>query len=111
MIGNRLRKANLIAKKRFKRKFWNVPEPGCLRKNNTVCSCEMCRNPRRCSFTPKKERPTIQERRAPTIKSFDLSKESDSRYYDPEGVYEEQYWKDVEWFMMLDLMKEENNAL
>ena len=70
MIGIRLKKANLIARKRYKRKIWNVPEPGCLRKNNTVCSCEMCCNPRHCSFTPKKERPTIQERRSPDIEDF-----------------------------------------
>jgi len=64
MIGSRLRKANLIAKRRFRRKIWNVPEPGCLRKNNTTCSCEMCCNPRRSKWTPKTKKPTIQERRA-----------------------------------------------
>ena len=70
MIGKRLRKANLIAKKRFKRKFWNVNEPGYLRKNNTVCSCEMCKNERRSIFSKKTERSTPQERRAPNINDF-----------------------------------------
>ena len=71
MLGHRIHKANLIAKKRYNRRFWNVPEPGYLRKNNTVCSCNMCCNPRHSSLTPKKERPTIQERRARTIKSYE----------------------------------------
>ena len=71
MIGKRLKIANVIAKKRHKRSICSAPEFGYMRKNNTVCSCEMCRNPRRCSFTPKREKPTIQERRSPTIASFD----------------------------------------
>jgi len=71
MIGIRLKRANLIAKKRYNRKIWSVPELGSLRKNNTVCSCEMCGNSRRCSYTPKNERPTVQERKAATIESFE----------------------------------------
>ncbi len=71
MIGKKLRKANLIAKRRFRRGFWKVPEPGCLRKNNTVCSCQMCRNERRSILTPKKYKTTAQERRAPDIKDFE----------------------------------------
>ena len=63
MIGRRLRTANKIAKKRYKRKVWNVPEFGCLRKNNTVCSCQMCCNPRRCGWSSGKERLTVQERK------------------------------------------------
>ncbi len=83
MLGYRIKKAKLKAKKRFK--IWypdydatdpawkNCPEDallGTLRKNSTVCSGECCRNPRRCTFTKVKERPTVQERRAPTIESF-----------------------------------------
>ena len=68
--GIRLRKANLIAKKRYKRGIWNVPEFGCLRKNNTVCSCQGCRNERTSILTPKHKRPTVQERRSPNINDF-----------------------------------------
>lgn len=83
MLGHRIKKANLKSKKRFKKWYpdydtndpaWrNCPEErlfGSLRKTNVTCSCEMCRNPRRCSFTKIKERPTVQERRAPTVESY-----------------------------------------
>ncbi len=70
MRGPRMIEATKKAKRRFKRKIWNVPEQGCLRKNNTVCSCQDCRNPRRSVLTPKHLKPTAQERRAPTISSY-----------------------------------------
>jgi len=70
MIGHRMRKANLIAKKRFKRDCWNAPEPGSLRKNNTVCSCQDCRNERRSVLTKGSEKSTAQERRYQTVESF-----------------------------------------
>lgn len=70
MIGHRLRKANLIAKKRFKRKIWNVIDIGVLRKNNTSCPCSDCRNERRSVLTPRHRRPTVQERRAANIDDF-----------------------------------------
>jgi len=63
MIGHRLRKANLIAKKRYKRGVWGSCEVGSLRKNNTVCSCEMCCNPRRCGWSSGTDKLSIQERR------------------------------------------------
>jgi len=83
MLGHRIRQANLKAKKRFKKWYpdydannpaWrNCPEDalfGSLRKTNVMCSCQMCRNPRHSTFTKKKERPTIQERKAPNIEDF-----------------------------------------
>ena len=96
MIGNRIKIANRIARKRFKRGIWGTCGVGDFRKNNTVCSCEMCRNPRRCSFTPKKGRPTAQERRSPTIESFD--NESDDFWFDDHycDSYVERYWNDKE---------------
>lgn len=84
MLGHRICKANLKAKQRFK--IWypdydrndpawrNCPKEflfGSLRKTNVKCSCQMCRNPRHSTFTPKHSRPTIQERRAPTVKDFE----------------------------------------
>lgn len=82
MLGHRILRANVIAKRRFKHWYSDFDEKdpswlrskqhlmGALRKTNTTCSCEMCRNPRRCSFTKVKERPTAQERRAPTVESY-----------------------------------------
>ena len=80
MLGHRIRKAKQKARKRFKHwypdydpnkplwvRFDQIAVLGALRKNSTVCSCEMCCNPRRSTFTPKHERPTVQERRAVTI--------------------------------------------
>jgi hypothetical protein len=34
-----------------------------IRDHRSVCSCQMCRNPRRSSLTKGSERKTIQERR------------------------------------------------
>ena len=65
MIGRRLRKANIIAEKRMNRGIWGVCGVGGLRKNNTVCSCQMCCNPRHCDWNPDKIKLTIQERKAP----------------------------------------------
>jgi len=73
MNYQRLRKANLLAKKRFKRWYsdLNVNQEdarfGKLRKTNTVCSCQMCRNPRHSVFYSEQEKLTRQERRAPQI--------------------------------------------
>jgi len=73
MNHQRLRKANLLAKKRFKWWYSDLDinqEParfGILRKTNTVCSCQMCRNPRHSVFYSEKEKLTRQERRAPQI--------------------------------------------
>ena len=75
MIGKRLKKANLIAKRRFNRGIWGTCEEGSLRKNNTVCSCPWCCNPRNSILTKGKERLTIQERKAPTIKDFEQKEE------------------------------------
>lgn len=64
MIGKRLRKANLLALKRQKRGVWVGDYPiGALRKNNTVCSCQMCRNPRHSVLTYGNEKLTVQKRR------------------------------------------------
>ena len=41
----------------------DVKEVGMLAQHGKLCSCHMCCNPRRSEWTPKKERPTIQERR------------------------------------------------
>ena len=84
MLGHRIRQANLKAKKRFKKWYpdYDPNKPswqrcskgnlfGSLRKTNVMCSCQMCRNPRHSTFSKKKERATIQERRAPNIKDFD----------------------------------------
>ena len=38
-----------------------------LRDNLAVCSCSMCRNPRRSDWSSGKERLTIQERRVKSI--------------------------------------------
>ena len=73
MNYQRLRKANLLAKKRFQ--WWysdlDINEEyarlGILRKTNTVCSCQMCRNPRHSVFYSAKEKLTRQERRAPQV--------------------------------------------
>jgi hypothetical protein len=83
MLGKRLEKANLVAEKRFKKRlnwgwfngnFSNKLDfdkiKGSLRKTGTECSCEMCRNERRCSWTKKSEKPTIQERKAPDVDDF-----------------------------------------
>jgi len=83
MLGHRIRKANLKAKKRFKKWYPDFDENdpvwrlcskdalmGSLRKTNVICSCQMCRNPRHSTFTKKSERPTVQERRASTIEEF-----------------------------------------
>ncbi len=83
MLGHRIYKANLKAKKRFKKWYpnyntndpsWrNCPEErlfGALRKTNVACSCQMCKNPRHCICTKLKERPTVQERRAPNVESY-----------------------------------------
>jgi len=83
MRGLRLKQANQIAARRFKiwypdfdtnKKHWIDREDvlfGSLRKTNKKCSCEMCRNPRRCTFTKVKERQTVQERRAATVADFE----------------------------------------
>lgn len=108
MIGNRLKKANLIAKKRSRREFWHSPEPGSLRKNNTVCSCEMCCNPRHCGWSSGKEKLTVQERRSPTVEDFNLQEEDNSQfYYDPEVDWEEEYLADMEYFMLEEYLEEE----
>lgn len=83
MLGHRIRKANLKAKQRFKKWYpdfdendpaWSLCSKdalmGSLRKTNVMCSGECCKNPRRSTFTKKSERPTVQERRAPTIEEF-----------------------------------------
>ena len=82
--GKRLDKANLKAKQRFKTLLPDYDENdpawgripigkaiGQFRKHNGACSCEMCRNPRHCSWTSKKNKQTIQERRAPKIKDWE----------------------------------------
>ncbi len=84
MLGHRIRKANLKAKQRFKKWYpdydandpiWrNCPEDalfGSLRKNNVICSCQMCRNPRHSIFYNEEKKKTIQERKAPNIEDFD----------------------------------------
>jgi len=72
MIGRRLRKANHIAKKRFKRfiRFWDIKKPddhlhriGMYRKGNVFCSCQACRNPRHSIFENNETKLTIQERK------------------------------------------------
>jgi len=68
MTGNRIHTANLKAKKRLARGIWGVTCIGQLRKNNTVCSCQMCRNPRRTSWASNTDKLTAQERRAPKIR-------------------------------------------
>jgi len=76
MNYQRLRKANLLAKKRFKRWYSDLDineeyaRLGILRKTNTVCSCQMCRNPRHSVFYSEKEKLTRQERRAPQIQEI-----------------------------------------
>ena len=71
MIGERLHKANLLARKRYLRGIWGKTSVGRLRKNNTVCSCQMCRNIRRTSWASGKDKLTIQERRAAQIDEWD----------------------------------------
>jgi len=77
MNYQRLRKANLIAKKRFLNWYPGMAispkRLGKLRKNNVVCSCHSCRNPRRSHYFNGQEQLTIQERKAPGID--DWSKE------------------------------------
>lgn len=83
MIGKRLQIANQKAKQRFKNILHHYDKDntawgrltigkavGQFRKYNGACSCEMCRNPRRCSWTSKKNKQTIQEQRAPKIKDW-----------------------------------------
>ncbi len=80
MNYKRLRKAKLLAKKRFK--YWyydyNPEDPvwerfskadvlGSLRKTNVVCSCQDCCNPRHSYHYNNQEKLTIQERKAPQI--------------------------------------------
>ena len=67
MTGARIHTANLKAKQRLARGIWGKTDIGHLRKNNTVCSCQMCRNPRNSILTPGKEKRTVQERKAPEI--------------------------------------------
>jgi hypothetical protein len=38
---------NRIILQRLRRRHWHVRSPGRLSKNNTVCSCWMCGNPRK----------------------------------------------------------------
>lgn len=84
MLGKRLRIANKKAFRRFKTQLPHYDETdpawrklpvgkavGQFRKHNGACSCEMCRNPRRCSWTSKKNKQTVQERRAPKIKDWE----------------------------------------
>lgn len=84
MLGHRIRQADLKAKKRFKKWYpdYNANDPawrnhteeellGALRKTNVSCSCHMCRNPRHSHFCSGKEKPTVQERRAPKIEDFE----------------------------------------
>ena len=50
MIALRRHQRNRIILKRYekvKMGRWHVKEPGYLAKNNTVCSCWMCGNPRK----------------------------------------------------------------
>jgi len=73
MKYKRLRKAKLIAKKRFK--YWYPEmdmkkEParmGDLRKNNVRCSRDCCCNPRHSKYYSGREHLHINERKAPTI--------------------------------------------
>jgi len=73
MNYQRLRKANLLAKKRFRLQYFDLDMNqedarfGALRKTNTACSCQMCRNPRHSIFYNKKNKLTVQERRAPQV--------------------------------------------
>lgn len=71
--GQRLSRANHIANKRAKRAdgWWAYQHMGEFRKNNTVCSCQMCCNPRHCGWNKIKE--TIQERRANERFKYQLS--------------------------------------
>lgn len=83
--GKRIEVANLKAKQRFKKILseyydendpaWRLLPPGKavgqFRKHNGACSCEMCRNPRRCSWTSKKNKLTVQEKRAPKIDDWE----------------------------------------
>ncbi|MBM4341590.1 MAG: hypothetical protein FJ110_18850 [Deltaproteobacteria bacterium] len=38
---------NRVIHQRLRRKHWHAKSPGHLSKNNTVCSCWMCGNPRK----------------------------------------------------------------
>lgn len=81
MLGKRLRIANMKAERRFKTQLADIYDEtdpawkrlpidkavGMFRKHNGACSCEMCRNPRRCGWTSRKNKQTIQERKAPTV--------------------------------------------
>lgn len=83
MNFSRLRKAKLLAKKRFKnrypdynpnkaiyRQFSKAMRLGMLRKTNVACSCHMCRNPRHSYFYNKEEKLTVQERKAPKAQDW-----------------------------------------
>ena len=50
---------NRVILERMRRRHWHVKSPGRLSKNNTVCSCWMCGNPRK--YFGKM---TIQEKKA-----------------------------------------------
>lgn len=83
VLGHRIEKANLKAKKRFKKWYpdYNENDPtwahtkeemfGMLRKTNVHCSCHACRNPRHSYHYNDKEKLTAQERRAPNIEDFE----------------------------------------
>jgi len=76
MLGNRIYKANLKAKKRYCNWYPddNIYHPkrfGSLRKTNVMCSCDMCGNLRRSRWASKKEKLTMQERKAAQIDEWD----------------------------------------
>lgn len=75
MIGNRLKIAKRIAKKRFKHwypdfnledcySFSKKEALGFFRKTNTRCSCHGCRNPRHSMHYNEKEKRTFQEKKS-----------------------------------------------
>lgn len=76
MLGVRLKKANIIARRRYKRflawgQLTNYDKYkhkfGPYRKTNVSCSCSDCGNPRRSWATNNVEKLTKQERRAPNV--------------------------------------------
>ena len=80
MIGDRIKIAKRISKKRFQKwypdydprkpmwkNFDKDAELGILRKTNVRCSKDCCCNPRHSKFYNEVEKLTIQERKAPTI--------------------------------------------
>lgn len=99
MLGKRLKKAILIAKKRFKNWYPDMDiknEPnrlGSLRKTNVICSCQMCRNPRHSTFYNQKNKMTIQEQKAFEKFENDLKENQQDSPQEYSKIVDEHFWE------------------